>query len=69
MRYLSFCIANPEELDGCLEKLTAKLVLQGATVNIVCSDRRHWDLLNLQEGQDLSVNIQKHYNSLHWDTS
>lgn len=56
LKYLSFSIADPQKLNGCLEKLAAKLILQGSTVKIFSCDGHHWGLLNLQEGEDLPMN-------------
>lgn len=55
---MSFCVADLEKLNGCLEKLTAKLVLQGTPGEIICSWRQQWGLQYLQEAQGLPVNIQ-----------
>lgn len=60
LKYLSLSIADPQKLDGCLEKLAAKLILQGSPVKIVSSDGLHWGPCNLHEGQDLPVNIHQH---------
>ena len=51
LKYLSLCIADPQKLDGCLEKFAAKLVLQGSTMKIFSSDELHRGLLNFQECQ------------------
>lgn len=42
LKYLSLGIADPQKLDGVLEKFAAKLVLQGSTVKIVSTDGLHW---------------------------
>lgn len=68
LKYLSLGIADPQKLDGCLEKLTAKLVLQGSTVNIFSFDGLHQGPLDLQEFQDLPVNKHKDCINLHCDT-
>lgn len=61
--YLSLSIGDPQKLDGCLEKLTAKFILKGATRQIISSDKLHWGLHDLCEGQGLPVN----HISLHCD--
>lgn len=63
MKYLSLDIGDPQKLDGCLEKLCAKLVLQVSTVKIFSWERLECGLLNLQEGQDLPANKHQHYQS------
>lgn len=55
LMYLSLGVANPQQLDGCLKELTAELVLQGSTVNILSSDGFHWGLLDLHKVQGLPV--------------
>ena len=36
--HLCLCVGDSQELDGSLEKLSGKLILQGSTGNISCSN-------------------------------
>lgn len=51
------CVAEPKELNQCLENLSGKLMLNGSTVKIFCFEGLNWDLLNLNKSQGLSVNL------------
>lgn len=64
-RYLSLSIADLQKLDGSLDKLAAKLVLQGAPVEIHNPGRQHCGTPYLHEGQILPANTQRHYINLH----
>lgn len=67
LKYLSLGIGDPQKLNGCLENLAAKLILKRVAVNIFRSDGLNWGLLDIHKGQDLPVNIHKHYINLHCD--
>lgn len=69
VRYLSLRIADFQKLDGSLEKLAAKLVLQGAPVGIISLGNLHCGSPYLHEGQILPANTQRHYINLHCATS
>lgn len=68
-RYLSLHIAEFQKLDGSLEKLAAKLVLQGAPGIILSTGRQHCAIPFLHKAQILSANTQRHYINLHCATS
>ena len=63
-QYLSLCIADPEELNGYLVKLSGKLILQRSTGNVFGSNGFHCGLLNLLECQPLSMKRKLTYYGL-----
>lgn len=68
-RYLILRIADIQKLDGSLEKLAAKLILQGSPVGIINPGKQHSGTPYLHEGQSLPANTQRHYLNLHCATS
>lgn len=54
MQHLILGIVDSDELNGILEKLRGKFILQRSAVQVVTLYRLHWNILDFYKGYSLS---------------